>query len=588
MIGFRAIGHRMGGPAMFRAGNAAGGTALRRRLAGIGVLLGAVLALSACAGIPSSGPVEVGTSIKAAGVDDGAILIPEGPVRGAKPAKILQGFIAAFAGSQNNYAVARQFLGGDFKTSWDPRKSVLVRTGSTRMDTVSDSTMTYTFNTVADVDSAGSYTRSAEPELQVLTFQFAKEKGQWRITEGPQGIVLPESTFGSVFTEQTLYFLDPTGKRLVPDRRWFPTGPQPVRIVSALLAGPPASLRGAVYSAFPDGTKLSSPLIPVQSGIARIDLSVEAMNSKPNEQQLMKLQLLSSLGDVPNITGVTISVGDSPLPLPTSNPDTTQADPQVDPRPLVMRKEEFGFYENGKIAPIPSLSQKIAALKPTAVTLSSNGMTAAVLSAAGVSVVSATTAAATVDVRPGLIAPSMDEDGYVWTVPAASPNQIRVFDAQGKASDLAPALPAGSSIVSLRVSRDGARVAMYLSTDAGPRLIVSGIVRSADRDQLPVSLVGEPILDVTADSGTAIDASWADGLSVATLSDDDGQPTVTLYKLGGPRLSLGHPDGAQQIVGGNGGTSGLRVLGTDGAIQALRGSGWIASGVQVSFIATQR
>ncbi len=561
---------------------------LRRRLASVGMVVGVVLALSACAGIPSSGPVDVGISIKAAGVDDGAILIPEGPVPGAKPSKILQGFIAAFAGSQNNYGVARQFLGGDFKSSWDPRKSVLVRTGSTRMDTVGDSTMTYTINTVADIDSAGSYTRSAESESQVLTFQFAKEKGQWRITEGPQGIVLPESTFGSVFTEQTLYFLDPTGKRLVPDRRWFPTGPQQVRIVSALLAGPPASLRGAVYSAFPDGTKLSSPLIPVQSGIAHIDLSVEAMNSKPNDQQLMKLQLLSSLGDVPSITGVSISVGDSPLPLPTSNPDTTQADPQVDPRPLVLRKDEFGFYENGKVTPIPSLSQKIVALKPNAVTLSSGGTTAAVRSEAGVSTVSTDAAAVVVDARPGLVAPSLDEDGYLWSVPAANPNQIRVFDSAGKAHDLAPSLPAGSNIVSLRVSRDGARVAMYLSTDAGPRLIVSGIVRSADQSQLPVSLVGEPILDVTADSGTAIDASWADGLSVATLSVVSGQPTVTLYKLGGPWLSLGHPEGAEQIVGGNGGTSGLRVLGANGVIQALRGSGWIGSGVQATFIATQR
>ena len=129
---------------------------------------------------------------------------------------------------------------------------------------------------------------------------------------------------------------------------------------------------------------------------------------------------------------------------------------------------------------------------------------------------------------------------------------------------------------------------MYLATDAGPRLIVSGIVRSADQSQLPVSLVGEPILDVTADSGTAVDASWVDGLSVATLTVVGGQSSVTLYKLGGPRLSLGHPDGAERIIGGNGGTSGLRVLGANGTIQALRGSGWIGSGTQVTFIATQR
>jgi hypothetical protein len=559
-----------------------------RRLVQACIVACATVALAACAGIPSSGPVNAGISVKATGVDDGAILIPEGPVSGAKPAQILQGFIAAFAGSQNNYAVARQFLGGDFKTAWDPRSSVLVRTGTTHTESIGVNQMSYTINTVADVDSAGSYTRSPEPESQVLSYQFAKEKGQWRITEAPQGIVLPESTFGSVFTEQTLYFLDPTGQRLVPDRRWFPTGAQPVRIVSALLAGPPSSLRGAVYSAFPDGTKLSSPLVPVQDGIAKIDLSQEALSSKANERQLMKLQLLSSLGSVSNITGVSMSVGDSPLSLPSPSGASPQPDPQVDPRPLVLQKDEFGFVDNGKITSIPSLSQKILALKPTAVTLASNGTTAAVRSAAGVSLVTAGSATVTLDSRGGLISPSLDEDDYVWSVPAASPNAIEVFSQSGKMYPLNPALPAGAQIVSLTVSRDGARVAMYLSTDAGPRLIVSGIVRSSDQSQLPVSLVPDPVLDVTADSGAAIGASWADGLSVATLSVANGQPSVVLYQLGGPRVSLGHPDGAQEIVGGNGGSSGLRVLGPDGTIQALRGSGWIGSGVQATFIATQR
>jgi len=559
-----------------------------RRLAWAGLLCSVAIALSGCVGIPSSGQVNPGISIRAGGVDDGAVLIPEGPAPGAKPAQILQGFIAAFAGSQNNYAVAREFLGGDFKTGWDPRSSVLVRTGGTRTESTGTNQMSYTINTVADVDSAGSYTRSPQPESQVLTYQFAKEKGQWRITEAPQGIVLPESTFGSVFSEQTLYFLDPTGQRLVPDRRWFPTGAQPVRIVSALLTGPPASLRGAVYSAFPDGTKLSSPLVPVQDGIAKIDLTAEALSSKANERQLMKLQLLSSLSNVPNITGVAISVGDSPLSLPSPSGATPQTEPQVDPRPLVLQKESFGYAENGKITSIPSLSQKIVALGPTAVTLASSGTEAAVLSKAGVSLVTTGANAVTLDDRGGLIAPSLDEDGYVWTVPAASPNAIEIFNSAGKMHTLNPALPVGSQIVSLAVSRDGARVAMYLSTDAGPRLVVSGIVRSTDQDQLPVSLVAEPVLDVTADSGAAVGASWADGLSVATLSVANGQPSVVLYQLGGPRVSLGHPDGAREIVGGNGGSSGLRVLGPDGTIQALRGSGWIGSGVQVSFIATQR
>jgi hypothetical protein len=561
---------------------------LRVRLAIVGLLSAVGLALTGCVGIPTSGAVLTGSEIKTESVENGATYIPEGPAKGATQQQILQGFVSAFASSQNNYAVAREFLGSRLKDSWDPRESVLVRTGGPTIDALPGDAMSYTIDTLAVVDSAGTYTASPDPESQSLTFQFAKQNGQWRITEAPQGIVLLESTFESIFSAQTLYFLDPGGKRLVPDQRWFPTGTQTVRIVSALLAGPSTALRGAVYSAFPEGTKLSSPLVPVQNAVAKIDLSVEALNSKTNDRQLMRQQLLASLSGVSSVAGVSISVGDSLLPIPDSGPNDLPTDPQVDPRPLVLQKDNFGFYESGRVSPI-SLSSKIVAFKPKAVTLSSSGTTAAVLSATGVvSLVTTTGDPVPLDTRPGLVPPSMDEDGYVWSVPSDSPNAIRVFDSAGKGYDLNPALPPDSRIVSLEVSRDGARVAMYLSTNAGPRIIVSAIVRSADQNQRPISLVADSILDATADNGTPIAATWVDGLSVATLSVVNGQSTVFLYQLGGPRSSLGRPTAATQIVGGNGGTAGLRLLGTDGAIQALRGSSWIRSSPQINLIATQR
>jgi hypothetical protein len=558
------------------------------KLAIVALVSAVGLALTGCVGIPTSGAVLTGTEIKTASVENGATYIPEGPAKGANQQQILQGFISAFASSQNNYSVAREFLGSGFKDNWDPRQSVLVRgTGGTSFDALGGDMLRYTIDTLAVVDSSGTYTRSPDPEVQSLTFQFAKQGGQWRITEAPQGIVLLESTFESIFSAQTLYFLDPSGKRLVPDQRWFPTGAQTVRIVSALLAGPSSALRGAVYTAFPEGTKLSSPLIPIQNAVAQIDLSVEALSSKSNDRQLMRQQLLASLGGVSSIAGVSISVGDSVLPIPDSGPDLP-TDPQVDPRPLVLQKDSFGFSEGGRVSAI-SLSTKILALKPLAVTLSSSGTTAAVLSASGVvSMVAVSGDPISLDTRPGLVPPTMDEDGFVWSVPTNSPNAIRVFDAAGKGYDLSPALPADSSIVSLEVSRDGARVAMYLSTNAGPRIVVSAIVRSADQNQRPISLVADSILDATADSGTPIDATWVDGLSVATLSVVNGQPTVSLYRLGGSRTSLGRPEAATEIVGGNGGTAGLRLLGGDGSIQTLRGSSWISSNVQVGLLATQR
>ncbi|MDQ1526912.1 MAG: hypothetical protein QOG18_1525 [Microbacteriaceae bacterium] len=561
---------------------------LRARLAAVAMVAAVGLAITGCVGIPTSGAVLTGTEIKAAGVENGATYLPEGPAKGASQQQILQGFISAFASSQNNYAVAREFLGSGFKDTWDPRQSVLVRTGAPRIDPLIGDTMSYTIDTLAVVDSSGTYTPSPDPQSQSLIFQFAKQKGQWRITEAPQGIVLLESTFESIFSAQTLYFLDPSGKRLVPDQRWFPTGAQTVRIVSALLAGPSAALRGAVYTAFPEGTKLSSPLVPIQNAVATIDLSVEALNSKTNDRQLMRQQLLASLGGVSSIAGVSISVGDSLLPIPDSGQNDLPTDPQVDPRPLVLQKDSFGFYEGGRVTPI-ALSSKILALKPTAVTLSSSGTTAAVLTATGgVSMVTISGNPVALDTRPGLVSPTMDEDGYLWSVPSGSPNAIRVFDSAGKGYDLTPALPPDSRIVSIEVSRDGARVAMYLSTNAGPRIIVSAIVRSADQNQRPLSLVTDSILDATAGSGTPIDATWVDGLSVATLSIVNGQPTVYLYQLGGSRTSLGRPDASSEIVGGNGGTAGLRLLAADGSIEALRGSSWISSSPQVGFIAVQR
>jgi hypothetical protein len=560
---------------------------LRTRLAIVGLLSAVGLALTGCVGIPTSGAVLTGSEIKTESVENGATYIPEGPAKGATQQQILQGFVSAFASSQNNYQVAREFLGSRLKDSWDPRESVLVRTGGPTIDALAGDRMSYTIDTLAVVDSAGTYTASPDPETQSLTFQFARQDGQWRITEAPQGIVLLESTFESIFSAQTLYFLDPGGKRLVPDQRWFPTGTQTVRIVSALLAGPSTALRGTVYSAFPEGTKLSSPLVPVQNAVAKIDLSVEALNSKTNDRQLMREQLLASLSGVSSIAGVSISVGDSLLPIPDSGPNDLPSEPQVDPRPLVLQKDSFGFYEGGRVSPI-SLSSKIVALKPTAVTLSSSGTMAAVRSATGVTLVTNTGDPIPLDPRPGLVPPTMDEDGFVWSVPSDSPNAIRVFDSAGKGYDLNPSLPPDSRIVSLEVSRDGARVAMYLSTNAGPRIIVSAIVRSADQSQRPISLVADSILDATADNGTPLDATWVDGLSVATLSVVNGQSTVYLYPLGGPRTSLGRPDAATEIVGGNGGTAGLRLLGDDGAIQTLRGSSWIRSSQQISFIATQR
>jgi hypothetical protein len=560
----------------------------RRRFglaAGVAALTLAVL--TACVGIPDSGPVNGGLSLSEVGGGANITFNPEGPQRDASQESILKGFVASFTSATGGYAVAKKFLTSAFANKWDPRVSVQVRSGAPHITQVDDSTLAYSFATVATVDSLGAYTQNNQSFT--LPFAFVREGGQWRISAAPDGIVLADQTFERIFKQYTLYFLDPENQFLVPDLRWFPSGAAATRIVNAVLAGPPDWLKGAAFSRFPDGTQLSdagSVITPVE-GVAQIDLSKEAQSASVKERQYMYLQLTESLRSVSNISRVSLSIQGTPVQVVDLGAAAPQVDTTVDSQALVLQKNQFGFYSNNRVAALAGLSAKVLTLQPRAATLSSDQQTVAVLGAAGVSVVRRGTATPTlVDSRPGLIAPSLDEYGYLWSVPAGDPNAITVFDSSGVAHSLSPKLPAGSQMVSLEVSREGARVLMLLSTPTGPRVIVAAILRD---EKLQPTSIGPAILDVSLASGVAVDATWVDQWTVATLVTGDGASKVELYAIGGQKTSMASLEPSTQIVGGNKGKDGLRVLGRDdSAIYTWGGSSWQSSKVSVDFIATQR
>ena len=86
----------------------------------------------------------------------------------------------------------------------------------------------------------------------------------------------------------------------------------------------------------------------------------------------------------------------------------------------------------------------------------------------------------------------------------------------------------------------------------------------------------------------AIDATWVDEVRVASVATTEDGTLVELHEIGGRTRSLGLPPSAVQIVGGNSGVEGIRVLGEGGAIFEPRGSGWQSTGVRASFLATQQ
>ena len=187
-----------------------------------------------------------------------------------------------------------------------------------------------------------------------------------------------------------------------------------------------------------------------------------------------------------------------------------------------------------------------------------------------------------VDSRPDLIAPSIDVGGYVWSVPSADASAIRAVGADGVIHVIASSLPEGATIVSLDVSHDGTRVLMYLSTTAGPRLIVAGIVR---RNGVPTAL--GTLLDLPVSHGQPLDATWVDASTVATLSSDGGANSVVSYAVGGSSGEASTTDGGVRLVGAQDSDT-LRVLTQSGQVQQLRASGWQNIGVVASLLATQQ
>jgi len=548
------------------------------------LLLAATLTvgISACAGIPRDGVVHAGNDI-APDDNPAPVFLPALPQKDASTESILRGFIDASSSPENNYDIARQFLSPAFRTDWDPTVGVTVDNGSGRTLTViDDGTTLVNLTPIAEVDETGQY-REVDATPVPLRYEFRQIGGQWRISAAPNGTVIDENTFNDVFSAQPVYFYDPGFRFLVPDLRWFPRGASaPTKLVNAVLRGPSAWLVGAVATAFPEGSKLTADAVQVVGRRAMVDLNSEALNADRQTLQRMKAQLSASLS-----TGlaVKITIDQNSQDIDDLGPQGPVLSPRVDARPLVLRGNEFGFLAGtGQgLTPLDGLSDTIVQMEPTAVTLASGQGRAAVLARNGVYVVRAGDNPELLDSRAGLLPPSIDNERFVWSVPANDPSGLVVYSPAGDATLLPTPWPEATSITALKVSRDGARLIALLGTGSGTRFVVAGIERTG---AVPTSL-GAPVL-LASGGGVGLDATWIDELTVASLSSlPNGEMRIVTQQIGGVSSVLESPVGGRQIVGSNS-VRDLGVLTDSGSLEVQRGAGWQGRADGVILLATQQ
>jgi hypothetical protein len=552
----------------------------------------ALVVLTGCATIPRSGPIEQGGPIK--GQDNGfgpVDYLPSGPLKGATQKEILRGFVDAAVSPQNGFAIAQEFLTPKFASSWNPDASVTIDTGTGRVDSVIDNShLQLSVEPTAFVDSDGNYSRSQSSSALTQPYTFEKVDGQWRISKAPDGVVIDSTRFPNVFSAHTLYFYSPDFRYLVPDERWFPSrSSTQTRVVKALFSGPAKWLAGAVVTAFPQGTKLAVDSVSVRSeGRAEVPLNSAANGANGVSQttlQRMKLQLTRSLVNVPNVSDVAISIAGVERSIADLGSDAPIQDPVVDANALVQKGNAFGFLSGSTVSPVANISDKVVALDPTAVTLSAARDTAAVLAARGVYDVRASVdTPKLVDARPGLIAPSLDNNGFVWSVPGNDPNAMHVAGPDGTSSVVTAAWPDASGIRSIAVSRDGTRVAALVQSGGQQHVMTAGIVRGDD--DRPDRLT-EPVDFGIVEGKNARSLTWLDELTVASLSTDgNGETTIASQVIGGEASASAGPTSGDVLVGGNG-VPPYWVLASGQSLEGPRGTGWQQKSAGIALLATQ-
>lgn len=568
--------------------------------------MGFVAAMTACATIPSTGVVVVGGSIANLGNNIPARYnyIANSPTAGESQADILLGFVEAADSPDNDYQVARQYLSPQFAAEWNPDASVTIDEGGSRASakTLNSTEQQLQINPVAFVDGQGDYTAADSTAPINLQYSFVKVDGQWRIAKAPAGIVIDSLQFSHIFSQYPLYFFSPDFRFLVPDERWFPSTSNSIstRIVQALLSGPSKWLAGSVATAFPAGTSLSNGAVPTQSGVAQVALSSVASNADSTTLARMDQQLVESLTSSASVTSVALSIDG--LARSGLAPSNAVRDPGIDADPIVVQAGTLGVLSGSTVVTLPTLGASIGRLHPQSVTLSADRQTAAVLAAGMVYAVRGGRGTTDpVDSRPALVAPSLDEQGDVWSVPNASPDSFQVSPPTGKPYAVTASWPNARSILAIAISRDGTRLAALVRvTNEQTHVMVAGIVRPASTGPLklgtPVDLGTAGAAYGTAGVAYGQSLAWVDEVTIAVIGDSPAgqgqspQQTAALLGtqiIGGIGQTQSAPTNASVVVGGNSNPDPVWVLQTNGELVAPRGPGWQSRGSNISAVAVQ-
>ena len=273
----------------------------RRLLAA--VLVGLIAWVPGCAGVPdSSAPQAIGTVERPSPKQ-----LPE-PNPAMNPDQLLREFLKATSDPANRHLAARQFLTESASKDWDDQGSALLIdkvmfTETRSADTVSVTMQAEILGSLSDI---GVFETGEGKLPDPGPIELVQTSDGWRINRLPNGVFLDWQKFQSSYKRYTLYFVDPTGKTVVPDPRYVAVSDPELlatELVNKLIAGPRPEMAKAVRNLLGPPLKMRGPVTRADGGKtgvgrgyggARIDLE-NLTTTDPNSRLLLAAQLVWTL-----------------------------------------------------------------------------------------------------------------------------------------------------------------------------------------------------------------------------------------------------------------------------------------------------
>lgn len=540
----------------------------------------ASLALGACSSIPSSSPVG---HIEAGSDHPGAssARIPDGPEPGDSIGEIVRGFLSAGAGTGNNFSVAKSFLTDAEAQEWNPQESVSLLPNSTDLESLNyevtsdQKTLTMSAPVVGIVDSSGIFNSTKPGTQSNMEFSLRQENGEWRIASAPDGLLISQTEFQTIFLNYSLQFFTSDYSYLVPDSRWFlRSSATPTALINELLSGPASYLAGAVVTSIPDGAKLSDTnVVTIENGVAHIALGNQGSSPTDLEKGLIRQQIAATLKVIPSISSIELTIGGQVVS--ENLQPKTDSSVQVDGPPVVLAKDRLSRISGTTVAKVEN-SPDLSDVKASDPAVSFDDSLYVYLQNSGKELMRLKADAA--DATPilegkRLVRPSIDRFNIVWTGERANKGKLTAVGEDSKEYTIATDFLSGRDLIDLEVSRDGTRIAL-LSTHKGEpsRIDVVGIPR--DKAGTPSGAVTETPIEVGSNFDEVKDISWAGSTSLVALAAAEGD-RVQPFRIGvtGPPAQLGEvPDGSR-IASGEDGRS-ILVTSSSGEIYSYNSNAW--------------